>query len=84
MKFEKVIELLNELIEAKGDNQLEWELVGNTRFETNWNDKDIIIDRHNNVDKDSLEIYIKIGVFEAEYLSSTEEFDLLVKFIDSL
>lgn len=84
MKFEKVIELLNELTEAKENNHLEWEFTGNTRYETNWNGQDIIVDRRNNVDRDSQETYIKIGIFEAAYLPNTEEFDFLVKFIDSL
>ncbi|MEY8860149.1 hypothetical protein [Tenacibaculum singaporense] len=84
MEFEKVIELLNELTEAKENNELEWKSIRNTSYETNWNGEDIIIDRHNNVDKDSLEIYIRIGQFEAEYLSSTDEFSFLSNYIDSI
>jgi len=84
MKFKEIIKLYNELSEAKESNQLEWISRGNTRYETNWNGQDIVIDRRNNLDIDSQEIYLKVAEFEISYLPESEEFDSLVEIIDTI
>ncbi|MEY8860118.1 hypothetical protein [Tenacibaculum singaporense] len=84
MEFNKVIELLNELTEAKENSELEWELTGNTRYETNWNGQDIVVDRRNNIDINSQEIYIKVAAFEEAYLPNTDEFNFLGNYIESI
>ena len=84
MEFKKIIELFLELNEAKKSQELEWTSTGNTRYETNWNGQEIIIDRRNNVNKDSQEIYLKIDEFEKEYLPESEEFKSLAKILDTI
>ncbi len=84
MKFKEIIELLNELTEAKENNQLEWESTAKNRYETNWNAQDIVVDRRNNIDIDSQEIYLKVAEFEMSYLPESEEFDFLVNIIDAI
>jgi hypothetical protein len=84
MEFEEIIELFNELAESKQSNQLEWISRGNTRFETNWNGQDIVIDRRNNIDIDSQEIYLKVAEFEISYLPESEEFESLVIILDAI
>ncbi|AXT19795.1 hypothetical protein D7030_01390 [Flavobacteriaceae bacterium AU392] len=84
MKFEEIIELFTELHEAKESEQFDWELTGNTRYETNWDGQEIIIDRRNNIDKNEQEVYLKVDEFEEAYSPLTEEFNFLAKIIDAI
>ncbi|WP_292948271.1 hypothetical protein [Olleya sp. UBA1516] len=84
MNFESIIELFKELFEAKKNQQLNWSLTGKTRYETNWNGKEIIIDRRNNIDKNTQEIYLEIDDFNKSYLPESEEFNFLAKIIDAI
>jgi len=77
MKLEAIVGLLDELHQAKVSEELLWELTGNTRHKTNWNGQEIIIDRRNNVDKDTQEIHFKVGDFEVGFLPKTKGFKLL-------
>lgn len=84
MLFEEIIELFTELHQAKESEQLEWELTGKTRYETNWNGQEIIVDRRNNIDKNEQEVYLKVGDFEEAYSPLTEEFNFLAKIIEAI
>ena len=84
MNFDAIIELFTELHQAKESEQLEWELTGNTRYETVWNEQEIIVDRRNNIDKNEQEVYLKVGDFEEAYSPLTEEFNFLAKIIDAI
>ncbi|SFZ94438.1 hypothetical protein SAMN05428642_104181 [Flaviramulus basaltis] len=84
MNLEAIIELFTDLHQAKESGQLEWELTANTRYETNWNGQDIVVDRRNNIDKNEQEVYLKVDEFEEAYSPMTEEFNFLAKIIDSI
>ncbi|WP_027066154.1 hypothetical protein [Maribacter sp. Hel_I_7] len=84
MKFKEISELFSALQQAKLNNEVEWECIGKSRYRTNWNDQEIEVDRRNNIDKDVQEIYLKVEDFESTYTSSTEEFNILAKFIERI
>ncbi len=84
MEIEKIIEHFTELLQASKDGLLEWELKGNTVYETNWNGQEIIVDRRNNIDTNSQEVYLKIGEFENIYLPDSDEFTYLVEVQDEI
>jgi len=84
MNFEEIIELFTELHQAKESEQLQWESTGNTRYETNWNGQEIIVDRRNNLDKNTQEIYLKVGDFENVYDPLTEEFTFLAQILEAI
>ena len=84
MEFEEILKLLAEVSNAVEAQEIEWENTGKTRYETNWEEQEIIIDRRNNIDKNSQELYVKIGDFEKMYLPSSDEFEQLTSFMDSI
>lgn len=84
MKFETIIELSKELHQAKLNDELVWESTGNRREETNWNGQEIIIDRRNNIDRNTQEIYLKIGSYETAFLPDTKEFKYLGEYLEKI
>lgn len=84
MNFEEIIDLFEKLDKAVASNQIEWVSTGNTRYRTYWNCDEIIIDRRNNTDKNSMEICLKIRNFESTYNPHSKEFNFLSEQIEKI
>lgn len=84
MSLEEIKEKLAEISQGVKANEVEWILTGNTRHEINWATQDVIIDRRNNIDKNSQEICLKVGEYEGAFLPDTDEFNFLVEFQDKI
>jgi len=70
--------------QAREDDELEWDINGNTRIDTVWEEQVILAVRFNHADTDEQMIYFKVGDSEWEYSQGSEEFDFISNQIENI
>lgn len=84
MNLEDLTELFGTLNQAREDDELEWDINGNTRIDTVWEEQVILAVRFNHADTDEQMIYFKVGDSEWEYSQGSEEFDFISNQIENI
>jgi len=84
MNLEDLTELFGTLNQANEGGELEWNLSGNTRIDTVWEEQVILAVRFNHADTEEQMVYFKVGDSEWEYSEGSQEFDFISNQIENI
>ena len=85
MTTKEIRDLIEELRSKTEAEEASWSMgEGKTKYEIELDGISLIFDRYNNVDKEQLECYIKVGDYENVYGPDSEEFELISDFVSWL